>query len=235
VLTSPQNHQETKAFFARGPTGCRVHFFEQPMLPLFNESLRWFWASPGRIAEGPDGNGSVFAAFAKSGLLNQFLQMGVEAVKIIPVDNPLAGNCPNFSPLGDLCIKCIQLNDPQEPMGRLVCQGGKMAVAEFAELFPEQRQRFCLANTGLLTIDLHLIQELAKQKFPLHWAWKETDCWENGQMNRKFAWKRERFIVDALAFAKKPCAILALRERCYAPLKEKNSIPVIESLLNRGK
>ena len=238
IMTSPLNHDETVAFFRQNDSfGRDVAFFQQTALPFLDEAGRWFWEAPGRIAEGPDGNGSVFAAFEKSGLLRQFALAGIETVQIVPVDNVLAGSAWQQIE-ADLSLRCIRLDDPEEAMGRLVRMNGKMAIAEFAELSPVQRQQNILANTGLLSIDIRLFQKLAKQNFSLHWAWKTIAAWENGKTFRKFAWKRERFIVDALAYAEKARAICCPRESCYAPLKEKNSIPRIERLLlerERGK
>lgn len=227
VLTSRLNHQETLAYFDRqNRFGLqKLFFFSQDTLPLLNEEGKWFWSTPGQIAEGPDGNGSVFAALGRSGVLQQLEDEGIELLHIVPVDNPLADPFdPELAAFheasgADLSLKCIRLEESEEPMGRLVRTKGKLATLEFAELTAEQRVENRFANTGLLILDLSLARELARKDFPLHWAWKSR------------AWKAERFITDALGFAERPCALFAERNSCYAPLKEKKSIGEIERLL----
>jgi len=241
IMTSSLNYRETVAFFESNCSfGLQdVTFFSQKTLPLFDESGRWFWEECGRIAEGADGNGSVFQSFLQAGIWNHFIQKGVELVHIVPVDNPLADP---FDPAflsfhqaggGDLSVKCFRLADPEESAGRLVLQKSKLMIAEFAELTDEQRHINLFANTGLLAIDIHLMRDLANKTFPLHWAWRPTTHWENGMVCKKNSWKAERFIVDALLYANKGRTICYPRGECYAPLKEKSSIAQIEHLLNR--
>lgn len=236
ILTSLLNHRETLSFFERqGYFGLqKLSFFCQETLPLFDAEGKWFWMGKGKIAEGPDGNGSVFAAMDAAGVLQRFEAEGVERIHIVPVDNPLADPFdPELAAFheesgADLSLKCIRLEDSEEPMGRLVRVGGRLAVAEFAELTAEQRAQNRFANTGLLAIDLNLAKALAKKHFPLHWAWRKTSALVEG---KRFAWKAERFIVDALLFAERGSALFSKRDSCYAPLKEKKSIGEIERLL----
>ncbi len=232
IMTSRLNHNDTLVFFRehRSFGLPKIMFFSQDALPLLDETGRWFWEAPGRLAEGADGNGSVFKAFEQSGLLQKFIDQGIELVHIVPVDNPLADPFdPVFSSFhadakADLSIKCIRLKDPNEPTGRLVNLKNRLAIAEFAELSGLQREQNLFANTGLLAIDVSLMSLLAKQTFPLHWARRKTP-------SGKWAWKGERFIVDALLYAQNAQAICYPREACFAPLKEKNSLDEIERLL----
>ncbi|MBF8262814.1 MAG: glmU3 [Parachlamydiales bacterium] len=231
ILTSSINHSETAAFFEKNHSfGLKeALFFFQKTLPFLDDAGRWFWEAPGRVAEGADGNGSVFRAFEESGIAQRFQDAGVEAVHIVPVDNPLADPLDpilssfHFQEKAELTIKCIRMSDPDEPMGRLVRRGSRLHIAEFAELSFEQRRQNLLANTGILAIDLPFMRHLARQTFPLHWAHRMT--------SQKKAWKAERFIVDALLFTEKSRILCSRREDCFAPLKEKNSIPEIERLL----
>ena len=232
ILTSSLNHVETLFFFRehRSFGMSDLLFFSQETLPLLDETGRWFWEAPGRIAVGADGNGSVFRAFERSGHLQRWIDQEIEAVHIVPVDNPLADPCdPILSSFhaetkADISVKCIRLQNPEEPAGRLVRINERLAIAEFAELSGPQRGQNLYANTGLLAIDISFMRHLAEQTFPLHWAWRSTQ-------SKKFAWKGERFIVDALLYAQNPQAICYPRNACFAPLKDKSSLVEIERLL----
>lgn len=236
ILTSLLNHKQTVSYFQqRQFFGLqKLSFFPQKTLPLLDEEGKWFWAAPGQIAEGPDGNGSVFAELGKAGILERYEKEGIKTLHVLPVDNPLGDlfdpelNAFHEASGADLSFKCIQIDDPSESMGRLVRVQGRLAIAEYAELNEEQRRENLYANTGLFAIDLALVRLLAKQNFPLHWAWKSVPDWKLG---KRFAWKAERFIVDALDFAQNARALCCKRGSCYAPLKEIKSIEAIEKLL----
>jgi UDP-N-acetylglucosamine/UDP-N-acetylgalactosamine diphosphorylase len=240
VMTSGVNHQATVDFFHQNQNfGLPdVHFFSQGTLPLFDESGQWFWEKPGRLAEGADGNGSVFSALKKAGLMAFFEK---QLIQIIPVDNPLAES---YDPIhtsfhmqtgADLSIKCIRLADPMEPTGRLVNKHQKLSIVEFAELSNEQKQKNILANTGLLLLNGGFFHSLSLKNFPFHWAYRSATAYENGRMVRKMSYKAERFIVDALLFADRAQSIVFSRSQCFAPLKDKNSILEIERLINRSR
>jgi UDP-N-acetylglucosamine pyrophosphorylase len=239
IMTSKLNHQDTISFFEeRHFFGhSNTTFFSQDTLPLLDEDGRWFWAAPGKIAEGPDGNGSVFKAFALSGMLQQFERWGIECISIFPVDNPMAQPLDAFFASfheqedADLSFKCIEVTHSDEPMGRLVKTEEGLNIVEFAELSEQQRKDYLLANAGSYLVNLNLMRRLANREFPLHWAWKACDRWSKGHTEKKFCWKGERFVVDALVHAEKPRALLYPRKTCYAPLKEKSSIAEIEQLL----
>jgi len=238
ILTSRLNHGETLSFFKQKEWfGLqKLSFCCQETLPLFDENGKWFWRAPGQIADGPDGNGSLFLALERSGVLQRLEEEGIETLHIVPIDNPLADP---FDPQlaafhemsdADLSLKCIYLEDSQEPMGRLVRVEGRLSVVEFAELSEEQRLQNRYANTGLFVMKLSFARLLAKKNFPLHWAWRSSPVWSLGRQGKCFAWKAERFIVDALFYAKRACALACERSSCYAALKEKKSIGEIEKL-----
>lgn len=240
ILTSVVNHLETQSFFHRHQSFglSDISFFSQNTLPLLNEQGHWFWQAPGILAEGADGNGSVFRAFHEAGLTKHFFDLGVETVHIVPVDNPLSEPLdPVLSGVHDvhqdeITMKGIQLQDPLEPMGRIVKAGDQLKIVEFAELSETERQQCLFANTGLWAIDLSLMSRLAVQEFPFHWVYRSAPYWEDGETVQKKVWKAERFITDALDFASKSSVFCDERDRCYAPLKEKNSMPQIEKLLS---
>lgn len=239
ILTSSINHHETAAFFEKNRLfGLKeALFFTQGTLPLFDEEGRWFWEAPGRIAEGADGNGSVFRAFEEGGIAERFGERGIEAVHIVPVDNPLADpydpvlSSLHFREKAEMTVKCIRLSDPDEPMGRLVRASSRLHIVEFSELSFEQRRKHRLANTGLIAIGLPFMRRLARLALPLHWAYRPAVCWNRGLTVQKKAWKAERFIVDALLFTEKSRTVCCARHECFAPLKEKKSIPSIERLI----
>ncbi len=238
VMTSLLNHAKTVSFFEEhhffGRKG--VLFFSQTTAPLLDENGLWFWEKPGRIAEGADGNGSVFRALADSGTMASFEDDGVEVLHVLAIDNPLAKPLdPCLSSFhederADVTVCCIEVNTPNEAMGRLVLVKNSLAILEFAELSEEERAQYLLANTGRFIFDFSIVKELSTQEFPWHWAFRTTPV-SFPYVETKKIWKAERFIVDSLFFAKKPHFLKCSRQECYAPLKDLSSILGIEKLL----
>lgn len=218
ILTSPQNNKAIVQFFQKNNFfGIpELSFFSQGSLPLLNDQGESFVNSSGSVVEGSDGNGSLFEVFFSSGLFVRWEQMGVKSVHVVPVDNPFADPLdPALIQDADLTFLCFKLSDPEEPLGRLIGN----SIVEYAELTPEQRKQELLANAGLYAFSLSFMRELANKEFPIHYV------------RRSSAWKREKFIVDALSFTESIQAVTVPREHCYVALKEKSSIPLIERLL----
>jgi UDP-N-acetylglucosamine/UDP-N-acetylgalactosamine diphosphorylase len=221
-------HAEQHDHYGLNPS--QITFFPQKVLPLLDEEGNWFYEKPGRLAMGPDGNGSVFACLAESGLIERWEKRGIQAVSILPVDNPLADP---FDPFlfheisrynCDIVAQAIRRIDPEEKLGLFVKQGEQMSVIEYTELSADQRYArnsdgslfFPYGNLGGLACSLSLIKKSATTLLPWHIAQKKADAYGRGEI---LCSKCERFIFDILPLAKRSSLLLYSRENCYAPLK----------------
>lgn len=215
IMTSPLNHAETVDFFKKHDYFDReIYFFQQNLHPFLDKNKKPL------SFQGPDGNGGVFKAFAQSGIGALFTDKQIEAVAIIPVDNPLAN--PNDSELiahhlasqSDVTLKCIERLHPQESMGALVERCGRIEIVEYLDLDPALD--YLYANTGIMVMSPSFLAKMAKRELPFHFVKK--------QFNGEFVLKCERFIFDAIPYALKVEAISAFRETCYAPVKSLESL-----------
>ena len=259
IMTSLFNHKETQHYFEThnyfGLDPTNVSFFSQGFLPLLTFEGNLFLEEPGKIAEGPDGNGSVFECFIKNGLHQKWRDSGVEYVNVVLIDNPLAdpvdaqliGN--HFQHQSNVTIKCIARKDEKEKVGVLVEQEAKVAVIEYSEFSEEEKAardekgtlKHLCANISLFCFDLSFMEEVATTlAFPMHLACKSVK-YLNGQgksqlAEKNNAWKFEKFIFDALSFAKKTRALLYPREETFAPLKNfegEDSLFTVQELLQK--
>ena len=222
IMTSPLNHDATVAFFeSHHHFGRKVFFFEQPLLPFLDAKKR-----PLPIS-GPDGNGSVFKAFAASPICSQFEEWGIKYLSIVPVDNPLADPA---DPIlisylqekgADVIVKCIEEREADAAMGALVERGQMLEIVEYTELDPTAQYRY--RYTGMMAVTLSFLKRAAQIELPHHLVWKQ---------NR---WKRECFLFDALPFAAKAEALCYPRAQSYAPLKSLQNLSQVEELLRREK
>ncbi len=263
IMTSPENDEETRSFFHNHDYfGChpdQISFFSQDSLPLLDFQGHLFLKTPWQVATGANGNGSSLISFAKSGILNQWIQQGVEYLHMIPIDNPLADPF-DAELLGfhrqqdvDITVKCIKRSIPDENLGLLVKQNDHCTVIEYSEMPDQERKqrlsdgnlKHSCANLSLFCFSLSFIQRMAStnQFLPLHKAWKSAQYTDKEGKSRfssrPIAWKFETFIFDWLSHTKKVAVLIYPREQCFAPLKNARGIDsprtVREALQNADK
>lgn len=221
VMTSPLNHTETVKFFEKhNYFGKELYFFQQETTVFLNEKKR-----STRVAV-PAGNGSVYGSFAKSGLLDQFKKKGIEYLTIVPVENVLAdiadqkliGHARGY----DVTLKCIERESPMESMGALVEREGKIEIVEYLDLDTTLNYRY--SYTGMMAISLSFFEKMKDVSLPVHWVKK------NLPGTKQWGWKGEKFIFDALPFARTNAVCFAKKD-CYAPIKNIDSIETIKDSL----
>lgn len=246
IMTSPLNHAQTLAFFQAhdhfGLESAQIAFFEQGMLPFIDDRGRWLLEEPGKVAEGPDGNGHALRLFFESGLWHQWKSQGVEYLNIIVVDNALADP---FDPelIGfihrtkvDVCLKAVERHSAEEKMGVIAKKSGMLKLIEYTELPPDPF-RFTLSNTGLFCISMkcihHLYEDL-KIEMPLHLARKPATVLlgtAKGHFQEKaYVWKCERFLFDIFDHIRKSAVLVYPREKIYAPLKNATGDKSVETV-----
>ena len=230
IMTSPINHAQTVAFFNehRNFGLDDVTFIQQGMLPFVDDRGNWLLEKPGKIAEGPDGNGHALNLFFKEGIWEKWKASGVEYLNVIFVDNPLADPFDaEFAAFtmrthADVAVKAVQRLSPDEKMGVLAERNGKLQVIEYSEL-PKDASAFTLSYTGMLCFSMEFIQRLNQFQMPLHLARKSAKillgtskghCQEQVQV-----WKCETFLFDVLQAAAATSVLLCPRDKIYAPLK----------------
>jgi len=93
IMTSDATHQATVTFFTEhnffGLEKDDVLFFKQRNLPAVNEEGQILLANPYQIYEAPNGNGGVYDALAKGGMIDDMERRGIKVVFIYGVDNAL--------------------------------------------------------------------------------------------------------------------------------------------------
>ncbi len=231
IMTSPLNHEQTIDFFKAhdffGLVSSQLSFFEQEMLPFLDDSGRWRLEKPGKIAEGPDGNGHALRLFFEKGIWKKWKEQGIEYLNVIFVDNPLADPFDaEFIGLAarmgaDAALKAVERISPDEKMGALAEIQGKLRVIEYFEI-PEGRSDFTLSSTGMFCISMPFIERLCAQTpMPLHLSRKTAHLLPIDQLTSQHThiWKCERFIFDLLDHVRSSAVLVYPREKIYAPLK----------------
>lgn len=220
IMTSQDNHASIQAhFMANDYFGCspfQINFFKQGELP-FLDTKGDLIQQGNKVMSGPDGNGSSISAFFASPIAKEWEKEGITFINFILIDNPLADP---FDPylVGahainavDASLKCIKREDIDEQLGLVVEVMSKPAVIEYMEAPRElwKDPEYLIANISLFCFSFSFLVEAAKQKLPLHKAFK------------KEVWKFERFIFDVLNYTHNAQVLLYPRKDCFAPLKNR--------------
>eukprot|EP00208_Stichococcus_sp_RCC1054_P001973 CAMPEP_0206140996 /NCGR_PEP_ID=MMETSP1473-20131121/11448_1 /ASSEMBLY_ACC=CAM_ASM_001109 /TAXON_ID=1461547 /ORGANISM="Stichococcus sp, Strain RCC1054" /LENGTH=469 /DNA_ID=CAMNT_0053535381 /DNA_START=218 /DNA_END=1627 /DNA_ORIENTATION=+ len=147
IMTSPATDAATQEYFQQhqhfGLQPSQVHFFQQGQMPCITEEGKIFKAEAGRLAWAPDGNGGLYSALQRQGLLQHMAEAGVEAVDCVSVDNALvapgdplfAGHC--WLEGAECGAKVVAKAYPEEKVGVFATQGGEIKVVEYSELGPD--------------------------------------------------------------------------------------------------
>jgi UDP-N-acetylglucosamine/UDP-N-acetylgalactosamine diphosphorylase len=231
IMTSPKNDADTQDYWAAHNffNLSDVRFFQQSELPFLDEKGNLFLEDNGVLATGPNGNGTVYHDFVKSGILADWEAQGIEIIQIILVDNALAQ--PFDAELigyhrrkkSDVTLKCTPRLNADEKVGVLVESNQGVKILEYTEL-GDKREGDFLANLSLMCFDIKFLKKIADQQLPLHKSFKKCPYWDVKQKkqiipNEPNVWKFEYFSFDALPYATRVEALACPRETCFAPLK----------------
>ncbi|GAB4194147.1 MAG: UTP--glucose-1-phosphate uridylyltransferase [Simkaniaceae bacterium] len=228
IMTSPLNHKQTRQYLEKhhffGLDENQLDVFVQSMRPFLDEKRNWFLESPGRLAEGPCGNGEAIAAGQK--VWEKWQQRNVQFVQIIPVDNLLAEP---FDPdlIGtqarqntELAVLSTGKKYEGENVGVLGQREGKLYVHEYTK---DPLPNLSLAFLGIFSCSLSFLLKHPAAKLPWHTAKKkEKKLIKKGfgwQQQEVKAWKFEKFLFDLFPYASNFCVIQKPRGTCFAPIK----------------
>ena len=247
IMTSPENHDTTIAFFeSHGRFGLEhVRFFTQGQMPAVDVATgKVLLASPGRVALSPDGHGGTLAALAAVGpggmpnCLDEMRDRGVRTLFYFQVDNPLVRIAePSFIGLhreanAEVSFKVVERTSPDEKLGVVVTVDGRPQVIEYSDLptelagrrLPEGPLELWAGSIAVHILERSFIERIvAAHSLPFHRALKKVACVdESGQILKPAepnAIKFEQFIFDVLPMAERWAMVETDRAGEFEPLK----------------
>jgi UDP-N-acetylglucosamine/UDP-N-acetylgalactosamine diphosphorylase len=236
VMTSPFNDLQTKSHFKEhAQYGLKdLGFVTQSTLPFLDREGNWFLETPGHLAEGPDGNGNALVHFYNSDLWAKWCAQGVEYLNVIFVDNPLAdpfdaefiGFAANKNL--DIAMKVIKREALDEKMGIAALQKGALRVVEYSEFAPAASAGYPYATPGQFCYSMDFIRSLGEKGLSLKWHLAHKSAQNLGKAIPVY--KYETFQFDLLESTSKSAALAYPKERCYAPLKNREGDKSIETV-----
>ncbi len=244
IMTSLSNRIETENFFRKnhffGLKSSHVQFFSQTNLPFLDEKGNWCLEAPGKIAEGPNGNGDVLDGFFTSKIADLWQSLQIKYVHVIPIDNPLADPLdPELTGYTvesglSVALKVVEREFSQENMGVVAQKKEGISIIEYSEISPEKYKEFLFCNVNIFCFCLSDLQNLyCHINLPLHLARKKMNLLLFNQTKQVscFIWKYEKFLFDVLEHLPRSAALLYPRHLTYAPLKELDDLENVKKAL----
>jgi UDP-N-acetylglucosamine/UDP-N-acetylgalactosamine diphosphorylase len=240
IMTSPENHGDTVAFFSSnnyfGLDPSEVFFFQQALLPSITPSGDLLLKDRLKLYVNPDGHGGSLKALNGSGLLSKLEGMGITEIFYCQVDNPLVRIAdPVF--LGyhaiagaEVSTKVVRRVSVTEKVGIYAKVAGRDRIVEYSEMGDALMAKldengmimYWAGNTAIHVFSLALIKRLNDGGFalPCHLAAKDVDAFLPGRSTQTIkAWKFETFVFDAIPVAARTCAMEVLRHEEFSPVK----------------
>ena len=241
VMTSPLNHDATSGYFAANDNfGVDVKFFPQGTLPAVTPDGKMILESPTSLAVAPDGNGGVYPALVRHGILADMRRRGIKYLHVFGVDNALVRPAdPTFVGYcilrgADCGNKVLWKASPDEKVGVVASRGGRPCVVEYSDIGREMSERrgddgrlvFGAGNIcnhfytldfveGVIVPNLGSVYHVARKKVPYYDASSGVTVTPPSNNGIKL----ESFIFDVFPLSKSMAVLDVSREEEFAPVK----------------
>lgn len=242
-MTSKENNNDTMKFLKEknyfGYPEEYIFIFEQEELPLLNEQGKLLIDKNNLIKEASNGNGGIFNSMLKKGVIKDMEKRGVEWVFIGSVDNVLVKNVDvlllgiTASNGNEIGTRTVLKRSPEEKVGVLCKQSGKIKVIEYTELpkdiagITDDDGELVFGESHIMCnlFSLNAIKRASTKEMEYHIAFKRTDYLdENGnfiKVEKPNAYKFEQFIFDSFKLFDNISILRGKREEDFAPIKNK--------------
>lgn len=251
IMTSDKNHEQTTSFWKEhgyfGYSEADVKFFKQEMAPAVDFDGKIILETKDTPALSPNGNGGWFASLQKAGLCEDLHARGVEWLNIYAVDNVLqriadpvfvGATIANKVNCG---AKVICKTNPYEKVGVLCMDGDKPDIIEYYELTDEMANQkdangnlaYCYGVIMNYLFNLAKLEEIVNKKIPVHIVEKKIECLCEDGVTRKpekeNGKKFEALAVDLIKLMGSVLPFEVVREKEFAPIKNKTGVDSVES------
>ena len=252
IMTSEKNDDETRTFLKEhnyfGYDENFVHFFVQEMAPCVGVDGKILLEQKGRVATSPNGNGGWFVSLLKDESSRKALEeSNAKWLNIFAVDNVLQRIAdPVFfgAILSENCEvggKVIRKVDPYEKVGVVCKKDGRPSVIEYIDLTEEMAHETDekgerVYNFGVIfnyIFSLDMLYRVKDKALPIHIVNKKVEYVdENGNIVKPEApnaYKFEMLGVDMVELANSFIPFEVVREKEFAPIKNKTGVDSVES------
>lgn len=252
IMTSEKNNDVTVKFLEEknffGYDKNYVRFFVQEMAPCVDLDGKILLEEKGRVATSPNGNGGWFNSLLKNKKAKQMLDdFGIKWINMFGVDNVLQAIAdPVFigatvSGNYQVGAKVIRKVSPEEKVGVVCKKDGRPSVIDYVDISEELANETDengerVYNFGVILNYLFNVDTLYKIKdnqLPVHVVTKKVEYVDDKgaliKPTEPNAHKFELLCVDMVEFAGTCLPFEVVREKEFAPIKNKTGVDSVES------
>ena len=252
IMTSEKNDEVTRKFLEEknyfGYNKDYIRFFVQDMAPCCDFNGKILLESKNRIATSPNGNGGWYTSLLNNKDAKQMLEdLGIKWINVFNVDNVLQKMAdPVFVGATiaggyEMGSKVIRKNDPYEKLGVMCNKNGHPSVIEYIDLTEEMAHlknengervyNFGAFMNYLFSVEM--LNRTKNEKLPIHVVTKKVEhIDDNGNLIKPEtpnAHKFEMLCVDMVEHSRSCLVFEAIREKEFAPIKNKTGVDSVES------
>ncbi|KAK9805344.1 hypothetical protein WJX73_004179 [Symbiochloris irregularis] len=237
IMTSSATDAATRAYFEQkknfGLDKSQVMFFQQGTLPCLTAEGKVIMASGHSLATAPDGNGGVFTALKRSGMLKDMASKGVVCVDCVSVDNALVrpadplflGLCHQHE--AECGSRVLARLHARERVGVFARRNDRLQVIEYSELDADDASssdpstgllRYNWSNVCMHYFSVAFLERIAtslQDSMVHHLAHKSIPS-KDGPVRGV---KLEQFIFDPFPHARAQVLLEVARDEQFAPVK----------------
>ena len=250
IMTSDKNHEATTSFLKEkeyfGYNTEYIHFFKQEMAAATDYEGKILLEAKNKLSTSPNGNGGWFISLQKNGLLDLVHKAGIEWFNVFAVDNVLQRIAdPVFvgATIEKQCVvgaKVVRKVAKDEKVGAMCLEDGRPSIVEYYDMTPElmdavNEKGEPAYNFGVILNYLFRVPELEKMmsSLPLHIVEKKIPYLnEQGELVKPEApngYKYENLVLDMIHQLDSCLPFEVVREREFAPIKNKTGVDSVES------
>lgn len=250
VMTSDINDAATRAYFSEsdyfGYDPSKIHFYTQKLAPACSPEGKIYLDEKYKVSLSPNGNGGWYSSLIEGGFGPLLEEEGISWLNVYSVDNVLQRICdPVFigATLQSGCAcsgKVVKKVSPGERVGVLCKEDGLPSIVEYYEMpasLASQRDadgeltfRYGVTLNYLFSVEG--LNKIFKNPLPCHLAFKAIPHIENGVRvipSEPCGYKFETLAVDIVRLMGSCLAVEVVREREFAPVKNKTGADSVDS------
>ena len=242
IMTSIDNYKDTISFFEKKNyfdyPKEQIHFFVQDKLPVINIEGKILLDKKSEIKEASNGNGDIFRALWKSGMLKDMQKRGIKWISAGGIDNILLRLVdPIFIGLTvdsgyEIASKSAFKELADDRISVFCKKNGKPGILEYKYISHEMSEstdengNYFYRDVNILAhlFSINAIDKLKDAYLPYHRVFKKNDfinyegVKEVPQNNNSF--KFEKFIFDAFSYFDDMLLLRVNEEEEFAPIKD---------------
>ena len=252
IMTSDKNDKVTRKFLEEknyfGYNKEFIRFFTQDLSPCCDFEGKILLESKNKIATSPNGNAGWFTSLLNNSEAKQMLEdFNIKWINVFNVDNVLQRIAdPVFVGATieggfEMGSKVVRKADPYEKVGVMCNKNGHPSVVEYTDL-PESmalktnekgERVYDFGAFMNYLFSVKMLMRTVNEKFPIHVVTKKVEhIDEFGNLikpDTPNAYKFEMLCVDMVEFSRSCLVFEAIREKEFAPIKNKTGVDSVET------